>query len=220
MLTPITVILAGALLAGAAAFWMLRSMRRAGGDAKAARAVLFAVAGASVMALGVYLVNGRPDLPGAAYTARLQALAQRPVETYTADEALAVLAERARATPDDPIPQLYSGEILLSSGRPQEAARAFDSALRRDPQSADALIGLAKAMVAIDGRFTPESLAMLEQASALTNAPTPWIYRAMAAMERDDGADTRRMWSEALSRMSADDPRREMARRFASGEQP
>lgn len=214
------VILVGALLAAGAAFWTLRAARRAGGDARVGRVVLFTLAGASVFALGVYLVNGRPDLPGAAYADRLEALAQQPIESYTADEALAVLGERARETPNDAAPHLYTGEILLASGRPEEAARAFDAALRRDPQSADALVGLAKSMVTIDGRFTPESLAMLEQASALTDEPTPWIYRAMAAMEQDNAADTRRMWSEALSRMSADDPRREMARRFASGQQP
>jgi cytochrome c-type biogenesis protein CcmH/NrfG len=79
---------------------------------------------------------------------------------------------------------------------------------------------MAKSMVAIDGRFTPQSLAMLEQASALTDEPTPWIYRAMAAMEQGNAADTQRMWGEALARMREDDPRREMARRFASGQQP
>lgn len=220
MITPFIVILAGAVLAAGAAFWTLRAARRAGGDAQTGRMVLLALAGASVVALGLYLVNGRPDLPGNAYAARLEALSQRPIETYTVDEALAVLGEHARATPNDPTPHLYSGEILLANGRPQEAARAFDAALRRDPQSAQALMGMAKAMVAIDGRFTPESLAMFEQASSLTDEPTPWIYRAMAAMEEDDGANAQRMWGEALSRMSADDPRREMARRFASGQQP
>ncbi len=214
------VILVGALLAAGAALWTLRAARRAGGEAQTGRVVLFALAGASVVALGVYLVTGHPDLPGAAYAARLEALANRPIETYTGDEALAVLAERARETPNDPAPHLYSGEILLANGRPQDAARAFNAALRRDPQSVDALMGMAKSMVAIDGRFTPESLAILEQASALTDEATPWIYRAMAAMEQNNAADTQRLWGEALARLPADDPRREMARRFASGQQP
>lgn len=207
-------------MAAGAAFWTLRAAQRAGGDAKAGRLVLIAAAGASVVALGLYLFNGRPELPGAAYAARLDALAARPIESYTAEEALAVLGEHARETPNDPAPHLYTGEILLANGRPQEAARAFDAALRRDPRSAHALIGMAKSMVAIDGRFTPESLAMFEQASALTDEPTPWIYRAMAAMEQENGADAQRMWREALARMSPDDPRRDMARRFASGQQP
>lgn len=182
--------------------------------------VLIAVAAASVAALGVYLVQGRPDLQGGAYETRIAALRQRPQESYTPEEWLAVLAEDARANPRDPWPFLASGEILIRTSRPQEAARAFDSALRRDPRSADALIGLAKSLAMIEGRFTPEALSFLEQATTVTNEPAPWIYRAMAAMESGQDAEAQRMWGEAYSRMSADDPRREMARRFSTGSQP
>jgi cytochrome c-type biogenesis protein CcmH/NrfG len=110
--------------------------------------------------------------------------------------------------------------VYLRTNRPQEAARSFDAALRRDPRSTGALIGVARSIATMEGRFTPGALAYLEQASQISDDPAPWIYRAMAAMEADDAAATRRMWGEALSRMREDDPRREMARRFASGEQP
>jgi cytochrome c-type biogenesis protein CcmH len=220
MSTPLFVILTGALLAAGAAFWTLRATRRAGGDARAGRLVLLACACASILALTTYLVAGRPDLPGAAYAARLAAVKQRPPETYTLDEALAVLAEGAHDHPSDPRPHLFSGEILLANGRPQEAARAFDAALRRDPGSTEALLGLGKSRLAIDGRFTPEALALFEQAGAASDDPAPWIYRAMAAMELGDNADAALLWGEALTRMGDDDPRREMARRFASGATP
>jgi cytochrome c-type biogenesis protein CcmH len=218
--TPLAVILVGAVLAAAAAFWTLRAARRAGGDARVGRSVLIACAGASVIALAAYVVIGRPDLPGAAYASRLEALRHRSPETYTMDEALAVLAEGARTHPRDATPHLFSGEILLANGRPQEAARAFDAALRRDPQSAQALLGLAKSLVAVEGRFTPEALALFEQAAAVSNDPAPWLYRAMAAMEQGQDAQAQLMWREALARMDENDPRREMARRFALGEQP
>lgn len=207
-------------MAAAAALWTLRAVRRAGGDKRLGLQALLACAGVGVLALVIYLVIGRPDLPGAAYAARLEELKQRPPQTYTADEALAVLAEGARSHPNDALPHLFSGEIFLSSGRPEEAARSFNAALRRDPRSAEALLGLAKAQLAIDGGFTPETLALLEQAAALTDDPAPWLYRAMAAMEQGQDAQARRMWGEALSRMGANDPRREMAARFASGAQP
>jgi len=218
--TPFIVILVGVVLAAGAAFWTLRATRRAGGDAKAGRTVLLALGAASVVALGVYLVNGRPDLNGGAYADRLEALHDRPPEGYTVDEALAVLADGARENPTDPRPHLYAGEILLANGRADEAQRSFDAALRRDPRSADALLGLAKSTVAVAGAFTPEALAMFQQAAELSDDPTPWLYQAMAAMEQERSADAQRLWGEALSRMSADDPRREMARRFASGQQP
>jgi hypothetical protein len=43
-------------------------------------------------------------------------------------------------------------------------------------------------MVSIEGRVTPEALALFQQAGALSDDPAPWIYQAMAAMEngRDD----------------------------------
>ncbi len=217
---PIAVILTGAVLAAAAALWTLRAVRRVGGNTRQGRGVLIVYAAVGVVALATYVAIGRPDLPGSAYAERLDALRHRPPQTYTVDEALAVLAEGARSHPDQATPHLFSGEILLANGRPQEAARSFDAALRRDPRSAEAVLGLAKARLGIDGRFTPETLALFEQAATMTDDPAPWLYRAMAAMEAGRNADAQRMWSEALSRMNEDDPRREMARRFASGAQP
>lgn len=219
MLTPFIVVLVGAVLAAGAAYWTLRAVRRAGG-AQDRRLMLFVCAGVSVVALGVYLLNGRPDMAGAAYASRLEALRARPPQSYTIDEALAVLAEGARRNPTDARPHLFAGEILLANGRAEEAARSFDAALRRDPRSGEALLGLAKATVAIQGAFTPEALAMFQQAGEISNDPAPWLYQAMAAMEQGQHAEARRLWGEALSRMGPDDPRREMASRFASGQQP
>lgn len=210
----------GVLLAAGAAFWTLRAVRRAGGNAATGRLILVVCAAVSVVALGVYVINGRPELPGGAYAERVAALKQRPRETYSLDEWLAVLADNSRTNPADPWPHLATGEVLLRSNRPQEAARAFDAALRRDPRSVEALIGVARSIAEIEGRFTPEALAFLEQASSLTDDARPWLYRAMAAMEDGRDADARRLWGEAYTRMSADDPRREMARRFSLGQQP
>jgi len=218
--TPFIVILVGALLAAGAAFWTLRAVRRAGGDARAGRFVLLVCAAVSVVTLGVYLVNGRPALAGGAYASRLEALRQRPEETYNGEEWLAVLADDARRNPTDPWPHLATGEVYLRINRPEEAARAFDAALRREPRSVDALIGVARSIATMEGRFTPDALAYLEQASSISDDPAPWIYRAMAAMEAENAAETRRMWGEALARMGPDDPRRAMAARFASGQQP
>jgi cytochrome c-type biogenesis protein CcmH len=181
---------------------------------------LIVCGGAALVAIAAYLAIGRPDLPGAAYAERLEALRSRPPQTYTVDEALAVLAEGARSHPADPRPHLFSGEILLSNGRAEDAVRSFDAALRRDPRSAQATLGLAKAQLAVEGRFTPDVLALFEQAATLSNDPAPWLYRAMAAMEQGRSADARLLWREALTRMDSDDPRRQMAQRFAAGAQP
>ena len=67
MLTPYIVMIVGVLLAAGAAFWTLRAVRRAGANAGTGRFVLLVCACASVVALGVYLVNGRPELAGGAF---------------------------------------------------------------------------------------------------------------------------------------------------------
>lgn len=207
-----------AVLTAGAAYWVLRAYRRAGGGARSARMALAACAATGLVALVAYLVIGRPELPDAPYATRLEALKHRDPRTYSVDEALAVLSEASKDSPSDPLPHFYSGQLLLDQGRAQEAARAFDAALRREPQLADALIGLGRALVRMeDGRVTPEALALFQQAGELTDEPAPWIYQAMAAMQEDREADMRRLWREALARMSPDDPRREMAARLSSG---
>ncbi|MGQ0532542.1 MAG: tetratricopeptide repeat protein [Caulobacteraceae bacterium] len=215
MWTSVIVLLVAAVLVAVAASWVLCAYRRAGADAKSARAALLACAAVGVVALTAYLATGRPDLPGAPYDQRLRELKQRPLSTYTIDEALAVLAEGAREHPGDPAPHVFSGQLLLSNGRPQEAARAFEAALRRDPRRGAALLGLGEALTASEGRFTPEALALFAQAGELTNDPMPWAYQAMAARQAGRAEDARRFWGEALARMEIDHPLRATAQRLS-----
>jgi cytochrome c-type biogenesis protein CcmH len=214
--TQIAVLAIGAVLTAGAAFWALSAYRRAGGGARSPLPALAVCGAVAVAALGNYLFIGRPELPDAPYAARLEALKDRDPRSYTVDEALAILNEAARENANDPLPYFYTGQLLLDQGRAEEAARAFDMALRREPQMAEALLGLGRSIVGIEGRVTPEALAAFQQASALTNDPAPWIYQAMAAME--EGRDARPLWGEAYARMNEDDPRREMARRMSAGE--
>ena len=66
----------------------------------------------------------------------------------------------------------------------------------------------------------PEALAQFQRVAELRPTdPAPWIYQAMAAMQDNWAVDVRRYWGEALRRMAPEDPRREMARRMANGEQ-
>lgn len=211
MLSSIAVLAVGAALTAAAAFWALRAYRRAGGGDRSAQPAMIACGAVALLALGVYLVIGRPELPDAPFAERLAALKHRDPTTYTADEALAVLAEGARDHPADAAPHLYSGQLLMAQGRAREAAAAFDAALRRDPRSGEALLGLGRAMVASeDGRVTPEALAVFQQAGELSADPAPWMYQAMAALQAGRDDDARRFWREALARMGPDDERRAM----------
>lgn len=218
MLTAWIVLAVAAVLTAAVATWVLRAYRRAPGGEHARAAPVFATCAAiGVAALGIYLFIGRPDLPDTSYRARLEALRDRDPATFTAEEALAVLHEGARDNPTDPLPHLFTGQILMQAGDAQGAARAFDAALRRDPQMAAAMLGLGRAMVQIEeGRVSPEALRLFQQAGALTNDPAPWMYQALAAIGAGDEAAARGYWAEALARMAPDDPRRQMAPDFAA----
>ena len=56
------------------------------------------------------------------------------------------LHEAARDNPNDPLPHFYTGQLLLDQGRAEEAARAYDMALRRDPTNAQAMLGMGRAL--------------------------------------------------------------------------
>lgn len=213
--SSLAVLACAAVITAAAAFWSLRAYRSAGGgNARWALATCVMVA---ISALGIYLAIGHPEQPDAPYRARLDALRDRDPITFNADEALAVLHEAARESPNDPLPHFFSGELLYRLDRPQDAARAYDQALRRAPDNAEAMLGLGRALVATEGgRVSPEALELFQRASETLNDPAPWMYQAMAAMQ--SGADARPFWREALARAEADDPRRAMLERMSAGE--
>ena len=203
-----------ALATGAAAFWALRAYSAEGGR-RARSSMIICVFGA-IVSLGIYLVIGHPEIPGAPFAARLEALKLRDPRSYTADEALAVLEGAARENPRDALPYLYSGQMLLNQGRALEAQAAFNAALRREPNSVEALLGLGRSKVQLEGgRVTPEALALFQRATPLTQDAAPILYQAMAAMQANDNAAARRLWAQAYARMSEDDPRREMARQMS-----
>lgn len=208
----LAVLLAGALLCAAAAFWVLRAYRRAGGGARSAFGALTACAIVGIATLGAYLVIGRPELAGMAYAQRLDELKQRDPRTYNADEWLATLHQSARENPRNPLYRFYAGQILLRLGRPHEAAREYEAALRLEPRLAEAMVGLGLSITTIEGRVTPEAADLFETATAFTDDPVPWLYLVEYAAQEGNADDVRRYAREAGSRMTPDDPRQEMVR--------
>ncbi len=215
MLSQLLVLIVAALLTLGVAIWTLRAYRDAGG--RRARGSMMFAGAVGLAALGAYLVIGRPELPDAPFAERLAAIKARPASTYNGEEWIAFLSDAAKANPDDPGPMFMIGQVYLANRRPEDAARAFDAALRRDPLLAPALMGLGRSLMAInEGRITPEALAAFQQAAALDDAdPAPWLYQALAAMEAGNGGEARRLWGESHRRMREDDPRREMALRMS-----
>ena len=203
-----------AAVTGAALIWGMRAYRR-GGGARRGLAVIVAAA-ISVAALALYFLIGRPDLPDQPYAERIAALKARSVDTYSDGEMLARLAAEARAAPRDARPHIASGLILFALDRNEEAARAFEAALRRDPNSSAAMVNLGRTLVRLDeGRVGPDAQRLFEAAAVKDPSdPLPWFYQALAATQQGRNADAGRLWRIVLARLPGDDPKRAMARQM------
>lgn len=214
MTGDILFVLACAALAAATAFWILRAYRDSGGVRR--RSALTVTAIAVLAAGGVYLALGSPGVAGEPYAARIAQLRTRQPNTYSRDEMLARMTYEARLHPNDARPHIVRGLIYADANEPQQAARAFDAALRRDPNSVLSMMGLGRALVAMDdGRVSPQAQRVFAQAGrAEPEDPTPWLYQALGATQDGRTEDARRLWRETLNRLPANDPRRAMAERM------
>lgn len=198
-----------------AVLWPLRAYFRAGIGADRGSALAVAIVPV-VCALGVYLAIGKPamsDNPLAARIAALEVAAKNAPERLDNEQMLAVLANRARRSPKDYQPLYFSGLIYASEARFEEAARAFDSALRRDPANASVMIELGASMVAMNDRIvTPEAQALFVQAERLRpDDVRPVFYQALAASQNGRKDEALKLWPRVLAMLPPEDPRRQMA---------
>ena len=215
MISALLLFALAAVLTALAVWWIARGFVRAGAPGKR-WPVLAAGAAGILVTLGLYLALGRPGLPDAPFAPRLadvEARARTAPLSLRADELLAILDQRSKAAPDDPMPHLFSGDILAGEGRDTEASRAYRQALRRNPDLAPALMGLGRVSVRIDqGVVSPASLDLFRRAAVLApEDPAPWLYQAMAASQEGRPAEAAPLWREVLKRLPPDDPRRAMA---------
>lgn len=201
----------GAVMLALASWWGMRAYARAdAGSAPASpRNAMIAVALASAAVLGMYLYLGRPDLPGAAYADRMAALAERPLETYTPDEIVAVLHARAKQDPESPEPLLVLAGFEAQMGRAQEALRAYDEALRRDPNSYEATLGVGLVLFAqSQGEVSAQAQSLFERAREMRpEAVEPVFYLAIAAEQAGRVDEAQALWRQARAMMTPDDPR-------------
>ncbi len=141
----------------------------------AARGPLWAtLAGVPVLALGLYLLDGHPFLPGAPLAARLAAAGQERADAATL---IAMLRERL-ATLDPNSEVARQGYVLLGNaedgeGHLPEAAQAWRQALRIrfDPGLA-ALT--AEAQTRLEGKVSPDSADLFRRALAAAPPDAPW----------------------------------------------
>lgn len=153
---------------------------------------LIALAGIPVVALGLYLLVGSPDLSGAPLSSRLAAapenqdiaLLLRRVETHLAEQ------------PDDGRGWEILAPVYLRTGRTGDAVKARANALRLLGANADRESDLGEALVAeANGVVTAEARAAFERANALdARHPKARFFRGLAAEQDGRLQDAKAIW--------------------------
>ncbi|KJS37302.1 MAG: hypothetical protein VR74_09285 [Hyphomonas sp. BRH_c22] len=178
------------------------------------RIQMIVVAVCLAIGVGGYLTLGRPgmdDMPmDKRQTEILEKIRTAP-ETLTAAETLARLEQTAIEQPDAPEPHYFIGEMLRGQNRPDDAARAYQSALRRDEAHVPALVGLATVLVELDGgQVGPDAARLFARAYELDDTQVrAGMWAAMGAAQAGDQDGAAQMMRAVFAKLPEDDPRRE-----------
>ena len=158
---------------------------------------LIALAGIPVVALGLYLQLGSPDLSGAPLSTRLAAapenldiaLLLRRVESHLAEQ------------PDDGRGWEILAPIYLRLGRANEAAKARENALRLLGSNADREVDLGEALVAgANGVVTADARAAFERANVLdARHPKARFFLGLAAEQDGRLQDAKTIWQSLVN---------------------
>ncbi len=138
-----------------------------------------------LLALGLYLVGGRPDLPAQPLRARMEAADRRMAQAnVVATQLRAALAVLPPASKEAMEAELLLGNVESGQGHFAEAAQAWGKALsqRFDPTLA---VMVADANSRAEGRISPASAALFRQALAAAPADAPWrseVEQQLAAL--------------------------------------
>jgi cytochrome c-type biogenesis protein CcmH len=173
------------LIAVGFAVWPL--YRRGKGFSPIVAVVVVLVVGLSA---GLYNYQGSPAQPSGG-----AALAEM-------DDAVAGLAARLEANPDDPNGWQMLGRSYMSLGNYFAAVAAFEKAVELESsQNPQALVGLGEALLAESGSGIEGHIAALfENALALDpNNPQALFYGGIGSFNRDDKVTAANRWEQLLA---------------------
>ncbi|MEZ6012944.1 MAG: hypothetical protein R3C08_13880 [Hyphomonas sp.] len=173
--------------------------------------------GCAALAVAGYLMVGSPGMPDEPMEKRQEGLAEKirtAPETLTAAETLSRLELATQKKPDDPQPHYFIGEMLRAEGRPEDAARAYQSALRRDGNFVPALVALADTLVELSGGgVSPQATELYAQAYKLDQTQVrAGMWAAMGAAQAGDQEKAEQAMRYIYNHLAEDDPRRERFR--------
>jgi cytochrome c-type biogenesis protein CcmH len=164
-----------------------------------------------------YVVIGKPGMGDQPMSARQAALAEKirtDPQSLTAAETLSRLEQAMRDNPKAPEPHFFIGEILRAQGRPDDALRAYQSALRRNEDFVPALVSLADVLVEIgNGAVSPDATRLYARAFQLDETQVrAGMWAAMGAAQAGDQEKAEQAMRYIYARLPEDDPRRERFR--------
>lgn len=150
----------------------------------ARRAVLYVAAALPVAALAIYLGVGSPSLPGRPYAARLDA----PIEQATASDLVAKVEAHLRSHPDDGRGWDVLAPVYMRMGDFQQAAAAFEQALRLEGDSPKRLAGFARASIMLQNGVVgePARRAYAKLRALDPQAIEPQVWLAIAREQDGD----------------------------------
>ncbi|OYU78071.1 MAG: c-type cytochrome biogenesis protein CcmI [Alphaproteobacteria bacterium PA3] len=148
---------------------------------------------------GLYLIYGSPQKTDQPFLQREAELLSRSPDTLTEDEIMLLLQEQAKKAPKDAMPHALMAQVLASAGRDQDALRAFQAAMRRDPKNADliaetgaVLMRLNKGVIGADAKSAFDAALQLKP----TSAPARF-YLGLADWQAGKKAEAMTAWRTA-----------------------
>ncbi|MGA1342693.1 MAG: tetratricopeptide repeat protein [Hyphomonas sp.] len=171
------------------------------------------------LAAGVagYALVGKPGMADQPMSARQAALAEKirtDPQSLTAAETLSRLEQAMRDNPKAPEPHFFIGEMLRAEGRPDDALRAYQSALRRNEDYVPALVSLADVLVELgNGAVSPDATRLYARAYQLDETQVrAGMWAAMGAAQAGDQDKAEQAMRYIYARLPEEDPRRERFR--------
>ncbi|WP_291195934.1 tetratricopeptide repeat protein [Hyphomonas sp.] len=171
------------------------------------------------LAVGVagYILVGTPGAGDQPMSQRQAALAEKVAtdpQSLSPAELLSRLEQAVKDQPDAPEPHFFIGEMLRAQGRPQDALRAYQSALRRNSDYVPALVALSDVLVELSGGTVgPDATRLYARAYELDETQVrAGMFAAMGAAQAGDQEKAEQAMRYIYARLPKDDPRRERFR--------
>jgi cytochrome c-type biogenesis protein CcmH len=147
-----------------------------------------------------YALIGQPGMADQPMSSRQAALADKVAnhpQDLTFAEALSHFEQLSVDEPTSPGPHFAIGELMRMRGRPDDALRSYQSALRRNPDFVPALVSLGDVLVELGGgAVSPDATRLFGRAYELDETQVrAGMFAAMGAAPRGLPAAARRMRS-------------------------